>query len=320
MNELTNILGISYPVIQGGMGNISNAQLTAAVSNAGGLGTIGAGTMTPEKVEELIIRTKELTTHPFAVNIPMMVNAHVKEMVSLILKHRVPVVSLSAGNPAPLIPIFHEFGVKVMTVVGTVKHAVKAADAGSDIIVAEGYEAAGINSPNESTTMTLIPQVVAAINKPVAAAGGIGDGRGLLAVCALGAQGVQMGTRFIATQDAPFSDEYKKRVLGADDTSTMIIGRSVGKIRRVLAGSYAKNLRELENQNISVEEFNKATDEDFHCAGALNGDEENGFMNSGQIAGLIHSLPTVQELIEGMMTEYNLQLNKLLPIKESESL
>ena len=311
MNQLTEILGIQYPIIQGGMGNISNAQLTAAVSNAGGLGTIGAGTMTVEEVEQIISDTLRLTNKPFAVNIPLTVSGNVKELINLVVKYKVKAVSLSAGNPAPLIPQLHGYGIKVISVVGTVKHAIKAEEAGSDIIVAEGYEAAGINSPSETTTLTLIPQVVNAVKVPVAAAGGIGDGKGLLAVSALGAQGVQMGTRFIATMEAPFSDAYKQRIMKADDTSTIIIGRSVGRIRRVLDGPYAKRLRDSESSSLSAEEFHDATSEKYHCIGALQGDESNGFMNSGQIAGLVKTIPPVQELIQEMMKEYNEQLIRL---------
>ncbi|WP_433748421.1 NAD(P)H-dependent flavin oxidoreductase [Falsibacillus pallidus] len=314
MNQLTKILKIRYPVIQGGMGNISNAQLTAAVSNAGGLGTIGCGTLGADEVKRIIQQTLQQTDRPFALNIPLTVSGNVKALIRLAVDYKVPVISLSAGNPAPFIPYLHEQGIKVISVVGTVKHAVKAAEAGTDIIVAEGFEAAGINSPLETTTMTLIPQVADAVDVPVAAAGGIGDGRGMLAAFALGAQGVQMGTRFIATAEAPFSEVYKQRVLSAVDTSTIIVGRSVGRTRRVLDGPYAKRLRESEKNGIEPETFHQATSEKFHCIGALEGDEEHGFMNSGQIAGLVRTIPTVQELIDQMMSEYDAQLKSLTPI------
>ncbi|CAM3724485.1 enoyl-[acyl-carrier-protein] reductase FabK [Aeromicrobium ponti] len=308
MNILTSILNIKYPIIQGGMGNISNAILTAAVSEAGGLGTIGAGTMVPQEVEEIIVETKRRTEKPFAVNVALSVSPYVKEILSLVIKHKVPVVSLSAGNPAPFIPKLHENGLRVITVAASVRQAIKAEAAGTDIIVAEGYEAAGINSSLETTTLVLIPQIVNKVSVPVAAAGGIGDGKGLAAMLALGASGVQMGTRFIATKEAPFHTEYKKKIIEATDHETVIIGRSVGRIRRVLSTGYAQKLLNNEKEGISLEKYNTLTSEDYHKKGALEGNGEEGFMNSGQISGLIADLPTVKELLDKVMGDANLQL------------
>lgn len=310
MNPLTFLLKIKYPIIQGGMGNISNALLTSAVSEAGGLGTIGCGTMTPEEIEEMIIDTKKRTTHPFAINIALSVSPYVKEILALVIKYNIPIVSLSAGNPAPLIPYLQEHNIKIMSVVATVRQALKAEAARADVIVAEGYEAAGINSSYESTTLTLIPQIVQRINIPVVAAGGIGDGSGLAAALALGASGVQMGTRLIATKEAPFHVEYKNKLLEASDLDTIIIGRSVGRIRRVLETEYTKKLLSIEKRGITLEEFNALTSEDFHLIGALQGKGEEGFMNSGQIAGLVHDIPSVQQLLDRMMNEARVHLNK----------
>lgn len=310
MNRLTDILNIKYPIIQGGMGNISNAILTAAVSEAGGLGTIGAGTMLPEDVERIIEETKSLTDKPFAVNVALSVSPYVKEILSLVIKHKVPAVSLSAGNPAPFIPKLHENGVKVITVAASVRQAMKAEAAGADIIAAEGYEAAGINSALETTTLVLIPQIIGNVALPVVAAGGIGDGKGLAAMLALGASGVQMGTRFIATKEAPFHPEYKKKIIEASDHETLIVGRSVGRIRRVLSTGYANKLLGYEKQGISIDEFNKLTSEDYHKIGAINGNGDEGFMNSGQIAGLISDLPSVKELLDKMIEDADLQLQK----------
>ncbi|EWG09090.1 NAD(P)H-dependent flavin oxidoreductase [Cytobacillus firmus] len=310
MNGLTDILTIKYPIIQGGMGNISNAILTAAVSEAGGLGTIGAGTMPPEEVERIIEETKSLTDKPFAVNVALSVSPYVKEILSLVIKHKIPAVSLSAGNPAPFIPKLHENGVKVITVAASVRQAMKAEAAGADIIVAEGYEAAGINSALETTTLVLIPQIIEKVSVPVVAAGGIGDGKGLAAMLALGASGVQMGTRFIATKEAPFHPQYKKKIIEASDHETLIVGRSVGRIRRVLSTGYVNKLLDYEKQGISLDEFNKLTSEDFHKIGAINGNGDEGFMNSGQIAGLIADLPSVKELLDKMIEDAELQLQK----------
>ncbi|WP_079508556.1 NAD(P)H-dependent flavin oxidoreductase [Mesobacillus jeotgali] len=303
MNGITSVLGIKYPIIQGGMGNISNAVLTAAVSEAGGLGTIGAGTMPAEEVEQIILETKSRTKMPFSVNIALSVSPNVVEILRLTVKHGVKIVTLSAGNPAPFIPKLKEAGIKIITVVASVKQAKKAEAAGADILVAEGYEAAGINSNLETTTLALIPQIVGQVNIPVVAAGGIGDGKGLAAMLALGACGVQMGTRFIATKEAPFHEVYKQKLLQANDHETVIVGRSVGKIRRLLNTPYAGKLLEAEKKGITSEEFAKLTTEDLHKKGALEGNEESGFMNGGQVSGLISDIPTVKELLDRMVIQ-----------------
>lgn len=312
MHQLTNLLNIKYPIFQGGMGNISNAPLTAAVSEAGGLGTIGVGTMTPDEVEKIIVETKALTTKPFALNIPISVTPFLKEMLSLLIKHQVPIVSLSAGNPAPFVEKLHAHDIKVIAVVASVRQALKAEAAGVNVLVAEGYEAAGINSPFETTTLTLIPQIVDAVKIPVVAAGGIADGRGLAAMLSLGASGVQMGTRFIVTQEAPFHENYKEKLLKADDTSTMIIGRSVGKIRRLLQAPYAEKLLTIERNGMTTEEYLQLTSEDLHKRGALEGNDLEGFMNAGQVAGLVTNIPTVKQLLAGMMEDAKKQLQKSL--------
>ncbi|MED4203277.1 NAD(P)H-dependent flavin oxidoreductase [Neobacillus mesonae] len=312
MSYVHELLSIKYPIIQGGMGNISNAQLTAAVSNAGGLGTLGSGTMTPERVEAIIVKTKEKTDKPFAVNIPINVSPYTEELIQLVIKHKIPVVSLSAGNPAPYIKLLHEHHIKVIVIVAAVKHAKKAEEAGADILVAEGFEAAGINSNLELTTFTLIPQISRQVSIPVLAAGGIGDGRGVAAALMLGAAGVQLGTRLIATKDAPFHSAYKTRLLEADDNETVILGRSVGQVRRVLKSSYAKQIIDLEHQGLTVEKYRLMTSEDHHINGAIHGDEENGFMNSGQVAGLIEDIPTVKELLDGMMNDARALMEKHL--------
>lgn len=296
-------LQINYPIIQGGMGNISNAQLTAAVSEAGGLGTIGCGTMTPKEIEKLILETRLLTKKNFAINIALSVSPYTNKLIDLVIKHNVPIVSLSAGNPAPYIPLLHEHGITVLALVASVKHAQKAEAAGADILVAEGFEAAGINSSLELTTFTLIPQIVKHVKVPVVAAGGIGDGKGLAAALMLGASGVQIGTRFIATKDAPFHNMYKQKLIEASDTETLIIGRSVGRLRRILKTPYAMKLHELDKRGMTEQQYSEMTSEKQHIIGALEGDMENGFINSGQIAGLIEDITTVKELIDTMINE-----------------
>lgn len=308
MLYVTEMLGVAYPIIQGGMGNISNAKLAAAVSEAGGLGTIGCGTMTPQEVEKIILETKRRTKKNFAVNVAINVSPYTKELMELIVQHEVPIVSLSAGNPAPYIPYLQEHGIKVLTLVASVKHAQKAEEAGADILVAEGFEAAGINANLELTTFTLIPQVVQNVGIPVLAAGGIGDGKGLAAAMTLGASGVQLGTRLIATQEAPFHEVYKQNLLAASDTDTTVIGRSVGQVRRVLRTPYAERLMQLEKEGMTLEQYAQMTTEDEHIKGAIEGDMENGFINSGQVAGMIQDVPTVKALLDSMMMEAKEQL------------
>ncbi|MEI5909001.1 nitronate monooxygenase [Bacillus spongiae] len=310
MNRLIELLQIEHPIIQGGMGNISSSRLAAAVSNAGGLGAIGTGTLPPNEVEQIIKELKSLTEKPFAVNIAISVTPYLKELLSLIMKYEVPVVSLSAGNPSPIIPILKQAGIKVICVVASTKQARKAEKAGADILVAEGYEAAGINSHLETTTLALIPQIVEAVQVPVVAAGGIGDGRGLAAMLSLGACGVQMGTRFIATKEAPFHEHYKNSILNADDNSTVIVGRSVGRVRRVLKTPYSEMLLKKEKDGVTSDEFNNKTSEDYHRIGAVDGNLEEGFINSGQIAGLINDLPQVSDLLIEMVNDAKTELQK----------
>ena len=317
MIYVCKLLGISYPIIQGGMGNISNAQLTAAVSEAGGLGTIGCGTMTPKEVEQIILETKEITEKRFAINIAINVSPFIEELIELVIKHEVPIVSLSAGNPAPYIPILQANGIKVMTVVASVKQALKSEQAGADMIVGEGFEAAGINSSLELTTFTLIPQLVKHVRIPVIAAGGIGDGKGLAAALSLGASGVQLGTRLVATKDAPFHEMYKKRVIQASDLDTLLLGRSVGRIRRVLNTPYASRLIDREKQGLTIDDYLKSTTEEHHKKGAIEGDLESGFLNSGQIAGLLEDLPSVEDLFNRMMIEAEQKLqNDLIEFRQ----
>ncbi|MCK6206925.1 NAD(P)H-dependent flavin oxidoreductase [Bacillus infantis] len=301
MNRLTEILQIKYPIIQGGMGNISSSRLAAAVSNAGGLGTIGIGTMPPKEIEAKLLALRNLTSRPFAVNIPITVSPYAEEAMQLAEKYGAAAVSLSAGNPAPYISRLKSKGIKTIAVTASVRQAEKAEASGADIISAEGYEAAGINSRLETTTLSLIPQICSKVNIPVAAAGGISDGRGMASVFMLGASGVQIGTRLIAVKEAPFHENYKNALLDASDASTVIVGRSAGQIRRILHTEYADFLLQKETENPS--EYSLFTNEDYHKKGALEGDGVRGFMNAGQTAGLIADIPAVADLFERMMEE-----------------
>ena len=311
MKQACDILSIQYPIIQGGMGNISNAILTSAVSNAGGLGTIGCGTMNPDEIEQIITETKGRTEQPFALNIALTVSDYVDEIIQLAIKHNVSAISLSAGNPAPYIPILKQNGIRTIVLVASVRHAQKAEKTGADILVAEGYEAAGINSSLELTTFTLVPQIVKKVAIPVFAAGGIGDGKGLAAALMLGASGVQIGTRFIATAEAPFHPYYKEKLLQANGEDTQILGRSYGRVRRVLKGAYVEQLANLEKEGMTFTEFQQKTSEKYHVKGAMDGDFDNGYVNSGQVAGLIDHVPSVRELLETIISDASSQMKKI---------
>ncbi|KUP07894.1 2-nitropropane dioxygenase [Bacillus coahuilensis p1.1.43] len=295
------------------MGNISSAELAATVSLAGGLGTVGVGTMDSSRVREMLEELKTLNV-PYAVNIPINVTPCLEAVMELLLEYCVPVVSLSAGNPKPYMTKLKEKGIKIIVVVASIKQALKAEEAGADVIVAEGYEAAGINSTLESTTMTLIPQLVKHIRVPIVAAGGIGDGRGLAAALSLGASGVQMGTRFIATKEAPYHTNYKEKIIQANDTSTLVVGRSVGKIRRLLHTPYAEMLLEEEKCLLTSELFDEKTSETYHEIGAIHGELDKGFINGGQIAGLIDDIPSVDQLITTMIEEARSHLKRSLDL------
>jgi len=303
MNPVLKILGISHPIIQGGMGNISSASLAAAVSNAGGLGMIGSGTMSSKEMERIILQTKNRTNRPFGVNIALSVSPNVKDLIDLVIHHQVPVVSLSAGNPSPYISILKEHDCTILCVVASVTHAKKAEQAGVDLLIGEGFEAAGINSPYETTTFTLIPQLVKATKLPIIAAGGIGDGKGLAAALALGASGIQMGTRLIATKESMVHENYVTSVLGANDHATLMVGKSIGRLRRVLPSSYTIKAIELEKKGLTLEGYNQLFSEEHHVLGALEGKLDEGFINGGQIAGLIDDIPSVNDLFQKMIAD-----------------
>lgn len=305
------ILNIDLPFIQGGMGNVSHASLAIAVSDAGGLGTIGAGTFSPKVIKEMITEIRSKTDKPFAVNVPLSVQPHLTEVIALLIEYQVPVVSLSAGNPAPFIKPLQEAKIKVMCVVANHKQALKAEAAGADIIIAEGYEAAGINSTEELTTFTLIPKIASVVNIPVVAAGGIGNGKGFLAALALGAQGVQLGTRLIATQEANVHQNYKFALCNSVFNDTVIVGRPYQKIRRILKTPYAEKLLELEKQEFNQENHLEKTDEAHHILGAIEGKLDRGHINAGQISGLIDDIPTVNELFNRMIEESTLTFNDI---------
>jgi enoyl-[acyl-carrier protein] reductase II len=292
---LTKLLGIEYPIIQGGMVYIGKPPLSSAVSNAGGLGVIAAGGMTPIELTRVIEEMRRLTAKPFGVNIPMLAN-HLDELVQVALAKQVSAVVFSAGKPDKYLNDFKNQGIKILAVVPNVSIAVKMDKAGVDAVIASGYEGGGHIGNDEITTLALIPQVVNAVKIPVIAAGGIADSRGFTAALALGAQGVQMGTAFAVTKESPAHPSYKKAVLAATDRSTAVMGRGYNPFRG-LFNELSRQMQEAEKEGKSPQEILQFLGTGRNELGLLKGDLEAGTLGCGQAAGLIQEEKTVQEVI-----------------------
>lgn len=297
-NPICKLLNIKYPIFQGGMAWIGTAELASAVSNAGGLGIIGAGHMPPDLLRAEIQKAKKWTNKPFGVNI-MLMSPFVKEVMEVVIDERVAVVTTGAGNPAEYLPALKEVGTKVIPVVASVALAKRLVRSGVDAVIAEGTESGG--HVGEITTMALIPQVVDAVDVPVIGAGGIGDSRGIMAAFALGASAVQIGSRFVVSEECIAHPNYKNLVLKAKDRSTVVTGRSTGHPVRVLANKMTREYAEMESHNASVEELEK------FGAGRLNlathkGDVENGSVMIGQISGMFHEIKPVATIIEELVS------------------
>lgn len=298
MNRVCEILGTEYPIIQGAMARIATAELAGAVSNGGGLGIIAAGGAPVEWVKEQIDKCRAITDKPFGVNI-MLLADNVDELVDLLIEEKVAVVTTGAGNPGKYIPRFKEAGIKVIPVVANVTLAKRVQRAGADAIVAEGCEAGG--HIGETTTMAMIPQMVDALDIPVIAAGGIADGRGLAAAYMLGAEGVQVGTRFLVAEECIVSQPYKEMVLKAKDSSTVATGRFTGHPVRVLKNKLSRQMLELEKTQ-DLEEFERLGTGALSRA-VLQGDVEHGSVMSGQVAGLVNKEQPAAEIIREMFEE-----------------
>jgi enoyl-[acyl-carrier protein] reductase II len=296
---ICDLFGIKYPIIQGGMAHVATAELASAVSNAGGLGIIGAGAAEPEWVREQIHLTRQQTDRPFGVNI-WLISPFAQQVIDVVLEEKVAMVTTGAGNPGPYIPRFKEAGIKVMPVVASVALARRLERAGVDAFVAEGMESAG--EIGQITTMALVPQVVDAVKLPVVAAGGIADGRGLVAALALGAHGVQMGTRFVTSKECIAHPDYKKAILDASDRSTVISGQSTGYPVRALENKLIHEFWEKEKSGISIEELMEFGVGKLRL-GLIEGDLENGTLLAGQIAGMIKEIKPVKVIIDDMMAE-----------------
>jgi enoyl-[acyl-carrier protein] reductase II len=296
---ICDLFGIKYPIIQGGMAHVATAELASAVSNAGGLGIIGAGAAEPGWVREQIRLTRQQTDKPFGVNI-WLVSPFAAQVIDVVLEEKVAMVSTGAGNPGPYIPRFKQAGVKVMPVVASVALARRLERAGVDALVAEGMESGG--EIGQITTMVLVPQVVDVVKLPVVAAGGIGDGRGLAAALALGAQGVQMGTRFVASEECIAHPAYKQAIVDAHDRSTVISGQSTGYPMRALENKLIHEFWEREKSGISIEELMEFGVGRLRL-GLIEGDLENGTLLAGQIAGMIKEIKPVKAIIDDMVAE-----------------
>lgn len=301
-NKITQLFGIQYPIVQGGMIWCSGWRLASAVSNAGGLGIIGSGSMYPDVLDEHIQKCKAATDKPFAVNLPMLY-PDIDKHIETIIKHKVPIVFTSAGNPKTYTAHLKQHGITVVHVVASVKFALKAQEAGVDAIVAEGFEAGGHNGRDETTTLCLIPMVKQAVQIPVIAAGGIGTGRGMLAAMALGADGVQLGSRFAATVESSANDAFKQEIVKAKEGDTMLTFKELTPVRLIKNPFYQK-VEEAYQNKASVEELNALLGRGRAKRGMFEGDLVEGELEIGQISGLINDIKTAGEVLEDLVAEF----------------
>ena len=297
--KVTDLLQIEYPIIQGGMAWVAEHHLAAAVSEAGGFGLIGAASAPPEIVREEIRKAKELTDKPFGVNI-MLLNPNADEVAKIVVEEGIQAVTTGAGNPEKYMPMWKEAGVKVIPVVASVAMAKRMERYGADAVVAEGMEAGG--HIGNQTTMALIPQIVDAVNIPVIAAGGIGDGRGVAASFMLGAEGVQMGTRFVVADESIVHDNYKDRIVKAKDIDSVVTGQSTGHPVRCLRNQMTKEYIKKEQEGVPFEELERMTLGSLRKA-VMDGDILNGTVMAGQIAGLVSKRQSCKEILQEIMTE-----------------
>jgi len=304
-NPICHLLGIRYPIFLGGMAHVSRAPLVAAVSAAGGLGIIGSGGMPPDVLIEQIRDVRTRTDRPFGVNL-MLLDPNIEAQLEVVLRERVTMVTTGAGNPAPYIQQLKEAGIKVFPVIPAVSLARRMERAGADGVIAEGTESGG--HVGEVTTIVLVPQVVDAVNIPVIAAGGIADGRGLAAALVLGARGVQMGTRFLASVEAPAHENFKRAILKANERSTLVTGRSINAPVRTLANKMSKQFALFEKEGRPREEFEVLAVGGLRRA-VYDGDTETGSLMAGQISGMIDKIEPVKEIIDEMVAT----AAKLLP-------
>lgn len=312
-NRVTELFGIKYPVISGGMVWCSGWELAAAVSNAGGLGLIGAGSMNPELLREHIRKCKSATDKPFGVNVPLLFK-HAEAMMEVIIEENVPIVFTSAGSPKTWTPKLHDARIKVAHVVSSSKFAMKCQEAGVDAVVAEGFEAGGHNGKEETTTMVLIPQVRKVLNIPLIAAGGIGTGSGVLASFALGAEGVQIGTRFALTKESSASEGFKNLCVSLNEGDTMLSLKKVVPTR-LIKNDFFRQIEEAENRGATSDELKEILGFGRAKKGIFEGNLQEGELEIGQISSVLEdNIPSVQEVFNDLINEYNEKLKTLMSL------
>jgi enoyl-[acyl-carrier protein] reductase II len=312
-NRITDLFGIRYPIIQAGMIWASGWKLASAVSEAGGLGIIGAGSMYPEVLREHIRKTKQATQHPFGVNVPLLY-PDIDKHIQVIIAEGVKIVFTSAGNPKTWTSHFKEQGITVVHVVSSSKFAFKAQEAGCDAVVAEGFEAGGHNGREETTTMVLIPAVSKAVQIPVIAAGGIATGRQMLAAMVLGAEGVQMGSRFVASQEASSHPNFKNAVINAAEGDTVLSLKKLTPVR-LLKNKFFQEVQEAEQRGAGVEELKQLLGRARAKAGMFEGSLEDGELEIGQVSALLDDIPPAGEIVSSVWKEFSEALGN--PINNS---
>jgi len=304
MNAITQLFNIKYPIIQGGMIWASGFKLASAVSNCGGLGLIGAGSMYPEVLREHIQKCKKATDKPFGVNIPMLY-PNIEEIINIVVEEGVKIVFTSAGNPKTYTSFLKSKGITVVHVVSSTIFALKAQEAGVDAIVAEGFEAGGHNGRDETTTLTLIPMVREKIHIPIIAAGGIATGRGMLAVMVLGADGVQVGSRFAASTESSSHNNFKRKIVDIGEGDTQLTLKELAPVR-LIKNKFYKDVQDLYEKSPSKEDLVELLGRARAKKGMFEGDLEEGELEIGQISGLIHEILPVEQIIQQMMADFEI--------------
>ena len=303
MNRVKSLFNISHPIVQGGMIWCSGWELASAVSNAGGLGLIGSGSMYPEVLELHIQRCKQATHNPFGVNVPLLY-PNIEQHLDLIIKHEVPIVFTSAGNPKTHTKRLKEAGITVVHVVSSKKFALKAQDAGVDAVVAEGFEAGGHNGREETTTLCLIPSVREAIDIPLIAAGGIGSGKAMLAAMILGADGVQVGSRFLASHESSAHIDFKKRVLQAEEGETKLTLKELTPVR-LLDNAFSREIEAIYERKGTTEALAAHLGRGRAKKGMFEGDLVNGELEVGQVSSMIKEIKPASDIVKELMEEYH---------------
>ncbi|MCB9031989.1 MAG: DUF561 domain-containing protein [Chitinophagales bacterium] len=308
-NRITDLFQIRYPIIQAGMIWCSGWELASAVSNAGGLGIIGSGSMYPDVLKAHVRKCKTATNKPFAVNVPMLY-PDIDQHIQTIIEEKVPIVFTSAGNPKTNTAALKDHGIKVVHVVSSVKFAKKVEDAGCDAVVAEGFEAGGHNGREETTTLCLIPMVADAVSIPVIAAGGIGSGRAMLACMALGAEGVQIGSRFAASEESSAHPHFKEAIVGAGEGSTELSLKQLTPVR-LIKNAFYQQVKEAEERGASKEELQQLLGRGRAKKGMFEGDLEEGELEIGQVSAGIHNILPAAAILENIWQEYLLTKSRL---------